>query len=122
MNNETPRLVPSHNEYDVNVYIVLSDDLDRANVETDEAEVVEEIMNGAYSHPARVVAFNTARGWSCDVTEDIAIDVLGKAQRTPLQQARKRIYRASAGRCRRGTAEKVIGFSKSNFPAECNNW
>lgn len=80
MNNGTPRLVPSHNEYDVTVYIVLNDDLGRANVETDEADVIENIMSGAYSHPARVVAFNTAGGWSCDVTEDIAIDVLGKAR------------------------------------------
>lgn len=80
MNNGTPRLVPSHNEHDVTVYIVLNDDLGRANVETDEADVIEKIMSGAYWHPARVVAFNTARGWSCDVTEDVAIDVLGMAR------------------------------------------
>ena len=78
MNNGTPRLVPSHNEYDATVYIVLNHHLGRANVETDEADVIEKIISGAYSHPARVVAFNTARGWSCDVTEDIAIDVLGR--------------------------------------------
>ena len=32
-----------------------------------------------YSHPVRVVAFNTAEGWSRDVTEDIARAVLVKA-------------------------------------------
>jgi hypothetical protein len=49
----------------------------RAYVETDEAEadewtVVSNIMDGQYSNPARVVAFNIAEGWSCDVTESIA--------------------------------------------------
>jgi hypothetical protein len=29
-------------------------------------------MDGQYSNPARVVAFNIAEGWSCDVTESIA--------------------------------------------------
>jgi hypothetical protein len=29
-------------------------------------------MDGQYSRPARVIAFNTAEGWSRDVTVDIA--------------------------------------------------
>ena len=29
-------------------------------------------MDDQYSHPARIVAFNTAEGWSRDVTMDIA--------------------------------------------------
>jgi hypothetical protein len=29
-------------------------------------------MEGQYSHPVRIVAFNTAEGWSRDVTVDIA--------------------------------------------------
>jgi hypothetical protein len=28
-------------------------------------------MEGQYGNPIRVVAFNTAAGWSCDVTEEI---------------------------------------------------
>ena len=80
MNNGTLALFQVTMNFDMTVYIVLNDDLGRANVETDEADVIEKIMSGAYSHPVRVVAFNTARGWSCDVTEDIAIDVLGKAR------------------------------------------
>jgi hypothetical protein len=29
-------------------------------------------MDGQYGHPVRIVAFNTAEGWSRDVTKDIA--------------------------------------------------
>ena len=51
--------------------------LGRSYVETDEAEadevtVVENILNGVYSHPVRVTTFNTVEGWARDVTEDIA--------------------------------------------------
>ena len=73
-------------EPDVAVYIVVNDfgPLGRAYVETDEADadeapIVENILSGQYSCPLRVVAFNTAEGWACDVTEDIARAVLVKA-------------------------------------------
>ena len=51
--------------------------LGRAYVETDEAnaserDVISNISSGQYPKPIRVVAFNTAEGWSRDVTEDIA--------------------------------------------------
>ena len=74
-------------EPDVTVHIVLNDfgPLGSAYVETDEAEadeatIIENILSGQYSHPVRVVAFNTAEGWSRDVTEDIARVVLSKAR------------------------------------------
>jgi hypothetical protein len=74
----TPPLAPKLTD-DVTVYLVLNDfgPLGRAYVETDEAdanqrEVVSNISRGNYSKPVRVVAFNTAEGWSRDVTEDIA--------------------------------------------------
>jgi hypothetical protein len=49
----------------------------RAWRETDEEDTGREtlmrnIMDGQYGHPARIVAFNTAEGWSRDVTLDIA--------------------------------------------------
>jgi hypothetical protein len=82
----TPPLAPKLTD-NVTVHIVLDDfgKLGRAYVETDEAEadertVVEDILSGQYSHPIRVVAFNTAEGWARDVTEDIANAVLSKAQ------------------------------------------
>jgi len=71
---------------DVTVHIVLNDfgDLGRAYAETDEAEadeatIIDNILSGQYSCPLRVVAFNTAEGWSRDVTEDIAVAVVSKA-------------------------------------------
>ena len=38
--------------------------------------VAHKISSGDYSNPVRVVAFNTAEGWSRDVTEDIAEELL----------------------------------------------
>ena len=85
MRNQIP-LAPSE-PFDVTVHIVLNDfgPLGRAYVEADEAQadeatIIKNIHSGHYSHPLRVVAFNTAEGWSRDVTEDIAQAVFNKAQ------------------------------------------
>ncbi len=43
--------------------------------ETDEEAtetLIRNLMDGQYRNPARIVAFNTAEGWSRDVTMDIA--------------------------------------------------
>jgi hypothetical protein len=88
MRNQIP-LVPGQPAFDVTVHIVLNyfgSRLDRAYAETgedeaDENTVIENILNGHYSHPLQVVAFNTAQGWSRDVSEDIARAVLDRAQR-----------------------------------------
>ena len=34
--------------------------------------LITDLMTGLYYHPVRIVAFNTAEGWSRDVTIDIA--------------------------------------------------
>ena len=69
------------------VHIVLNDfgplgcayvGTDEANA--DEATIVENILDGQYSCPLRIVAFNIAEGWAEDVTEDIAIAVLSRAR------------------------------------------
>ena len=85
MRNPIP-LVPRE-PFDVTVHIVLNDfgPLGRAYIETDEAEadeatIIENILTGQYSHPVRVIAFNTTEGWARDVTENIARAVLSKAQ------------------------------------------
>ena len=39
---------------------------------TDRAAVVESLLEGRYSDPVRVVAFNTGQGWSLDVSQEIA--------------------------------------------------
>jgi hypothetical protein len=38
---------------------------------TDREAVVRSLFEGQYSRPVRVVAFNTAEGWSRDVSEEI---------------------------------------------------
>jgi hypothetical protein len=79
------RLLPEY-PHDVTVYLVLNDfgPLGRAFLETDIAEgdretVIRIFLSGQYSNALRVIAFNTAEGWSRDVSEDIAGEVLERA-------------------------------------------
>ena len=65
---------------DRDVYLVLDDFgelLGRAWRETDEESadrhvVITDLVDGQYRNPARVIAFNTAQGWSRDVSAEIA--------------------------------------------------
>jgi hypothetical protein len=73
----SPSIVPHVADRDV--YLVLDDfgRLGRSWRETDEqstdrAAVIQDLMEGQYNNPVCVVAFNTAEGWSRDVTADIA--------------------------------------------------
>jgi hypothetical protein len=77
---DTPSLAP---DFDTTVYIVLNDfgKLGSAYVETDEADadesiIVNKIIDGAYSNPVRLIAFNAYEGWARDVTEGIARTIL----------------------------------------------
>ena len=70
--------VPDYQQ-DVTVYLVVNDfgQLGKAYVETDIAEadreaIIRNFISGQYSNALCVVAFNTAEGWSRDVSEDIA--------------------------------------------------
>jgi hypothetical protein len=98
MRTQTPSLAPDEQPHDGTVYIVLNDfgELGRAYVETDEAKVDERIVvnnisSGEYSNPVRVVAFNTAEGWSRDVTEDIARALLEReARESDLSESAKK--------------------------------
>lgn len=99
-------LVPDHFAFDEAVHIVLNDfgPRGRAYVETDdnkadESSIVTRITVGEYSCPLRVVAFNTAEGWSRDVTEDIAWEVSHRARREG----------RSLGTVARGFVERVLG-------------
>jgi hypothetical protein len=67
---------------DRDIYLVLNDfgKLGRAWCETDEEgtdreTLIRRLLEDQYSHPVRIVAFNTAEGWSRDVTVDIADDL-----------------------------------------------
>jgi hypothetical protein len=79
MQQSGPSLAPTH---DAATYLVLDEFPDgRIFRETDEAEanrdtVIQDIFNGQYKKPVRVVAFNTARGWARDVTDDIAREIV----------------------------------------------
>ena len=78
MRNRSPSIVPQEANHDT--YLVLDDygeRLGRAWRETDEEgtdreTLIRDLMHGKYIHPARIVAFNSAEGWSRDVTMDIA--------------------------------------------------
>ena len=72
--------------FDVAVHIVLDDygKAGRVYRETDEQRasfetVVDDLLTGQYNNPVRVVAFNTSEGWSRDVSEDVAREVLKRA-------------------------------------------
>src|SRR3979409_762853 len=80
-----PRRLPQPSD-DVTAYLVLNDhgQFGIAYVETDPAEadretVIRNFLSGQYSNALRVVAFNTAEGWSQDVSEDIVSEVLERA-------------------------------------------
>jgi hypothetical protein len=76
--DRSPSIVPLEANQDT--YLVLDDfggRLGRAWRETDEEDsdrdtLIRNLMDDQYSHPARIVVFNTAEGWSRDVTIDIA--------------------------------------------------
>jgi hypothetical protein len=76
--DRSPSIVPPTNDQDV--YLVL-DDFDgrlgqawrESAVESTRLEtVLADLLDGQYSNPVRVIAFNTAEGWSRDVSEDVA--------------------------------------------------
>lgn len=76
----SPSIVPETADRDV--YLVLDDfgRLGRSWRETDEARadretIITDLIDGQYSSPVRVVAFNTAEGWVRDVSEDLADEI-----------------------------------------------
>jgi hypothetical protein len=82
----TPGLVP---HFDITVHIVLDDfgKAGRAYRETNEEDtnlgsVIDDLLTGQFNNPVRVVAFNTSEGWSRDVSEDVAREVLRRAARS----------------------------------------
>lgn len=76
----TPSIVP--NDRDATVYIV-EDDFGKVGRCYRETEVgfedlettIKDLISAQYNDPIRVVSFNTAEGWSRDVSEDIAQEI-----------------------------------------------
>jgi hypothetical protein len=46
-------------------------DVETANVEN----VIQDLLDGQYSNPVRVIAFNVADGWSRDISAQVAAEV-----------------------------------------------
>jgi hypothetical protein len=73
----SPSILPRGADRDT--YLVL-EDFGRSGCawrETDEETadrrtLIEDLLDGQYQDPVRIIAFNTAEGWSRDVTKDIA--------------------------------------------------
>lgn len=76
----TPSIVP--NDDDQIAYIVVDDfgpigrsyretDVGRADLEA----IIMDMLEGRYTNPVRVVGFNTAAGWSQDVSADVAHEI-----------------------------------------------
>jgi hypothetical protein len=75
----TPSIVPGK---DVDTCLVIDDlgrlgliycesDVETANVEN----VIEDLLDGQYSNPVRVICFNVAEGWSLDISADVAAEL-----------------------------------------------
>ncbi len=80
----SPPIVPEG--FDTDVYVVLEDfgQIGRAYRETDEERadretLIRDLIAGQYDHPVRIVAFNTAQGWSRDVSAEIAREISNRA-------------------------------------------
>ena len=76
----TPGLVP---HVGVVAYIVLDDFGKAGRIYREAAEadatleaVIDDLLTGQFNNPVRVVAFNTSEGWSRDVSEDVAREVV----------------------------------------------
>ena len=95
MRTQTP-LAPGQSAFDLTVYIVLNyfgSRLGNAYCETgdDEANeetVIENILSGQYSHPIRVVTFNTAEGWARDVIRTLPAPYSTEPRRKIVQSER----------------------------------
>jgi Mg/Co/Ni transporter MgtE len=50
-----------------------------SRAEADRETIIRNLLTGQYSNALRVVAFNAAEGWSRDVSEEIADELLQRA-------------------------------------------
>jgi hypothetical protein len=75
---QAPSIVPDDHE---ETYLVLDDfgRIGRAWRETAERTsleaIIADLLEDQYSNPVRVIGFNTAEGWSRDVSEQVAREV-----------------------------------------------
>jgi hypothetical protein len=48
----------------------------------DKETVIRNLMEDQYNDPVHIVAFNTAKGWAQDLTEDSATEIRDRVQRS----------------------------------------
>jgi hypothetical protein len=70
-------IVPA--DTDREIYIVLEDFGAVGEVwhssSPDRETLIQDMLDGQYEQPVRIVAFNTAQGWSRDMTDDVASEL-----------------------------------------------
>jgi hypothetical protein len=76
----SPSIVPEDTNRDIYLVLDRLGVLGRVWRETDETDanrtkLIQDLLDGQYSSPVRIVAFNTAEGWSRDATKDIAAEL-----------------------------------------------
>ena len=84
----TPLIIPKGD--DENVYLLV-DDLgsygevwrEVETIRTDLETVLNDLLSSQFSRPLRVVAFNISEGWSRDVSEDIAHELVRRCDLRP---------------------------------------
>jgi hypothetical protein len=99
----SPPIVPSEARQDT--YLVLDDFgwLGHAWYDTGEEganheRLIRSLMDGGYNQPLRIVAFNTAEGWSRDVTVDVADELRRRFAEHDLVPASVQVFLEMAGR------------------------
>ena len=101
----SPSIVPHDDDQDI--YLVMDDFGGRLGLawretepgSTDFETVIRDLLDGQYSNPVWVVGFNTAEGWSRDVSEDVANEL---RRRCDLESARSATEHARVCRTVRG--------------------
>ena|SRR5437764_7315900 len=105
MSPHTASLAPEH-QSDVTVHIVLDDfgNSGRAYRETAEGAadfntVLDDLMAGQFNNPVRVIAFNLSEGWSRDVSDHVAWELLKRVAQEdkPLAHAARRFVEFHLG-------------------------
>jgi hypothetical protein len=83
------------------LYVVLDDfgKLGRAYREVDEEaaykeSVIRNLMDGQNNDRVRIVAFNTAKGWARDVTEEVSIEIHNRIESSSAEPHGTRTFRA----------------------------
>lgn len=86
--SRSPSIVPDAADRDI--YQVLDDFgrlgrswRERDEERTDRETTIVDLIDGQFSSPVRVIAFHTAEGWSCDMSEEIADEISRRCDGVP---------------------------------------